>query len=263
MIRYAGRGDIPELKRLMNEIFGDSDSEMELYFDRLFFDDCALVYCDGGIASVVYLLPAAVFVDGVRHGARYIYAAATRADCRGMGYMSRLLDAAADECRRRGYDYLILLAADDGLTEFYGRRGYYRAFGCEERIYSVTDGGVLPTGAATSALVKQCRNAAVMSVGGAVWEEPLFDHMFRTYADSGLDWLSLGLGYALVDRANCLVNELVCFDTEGALRTVCRLYGWSACRYRAVSDAAPSRGMALPLKSGLPLPHGYMGLCLE
>lgn len=108
---------INECREIYREAFG-SDGEFE---NRLF--TCCFKYCrtlsiGGKTASMLFALPCNIHSDAVSVPAYYIFAAATKKEFRGNGYMSRLI-------RSLEADRLLFLKpASPSLFGFYERLGF-------------------------------------------------------------------------------------------------------------------------------------------
>lgn len=81
------------LTRIWEEAFGDDRERVELFHEYFPVEKHAWCYAGpGGPLSVIYALPALRWeADGSRQPIRYLYAGASRKECRGNGYYGRLL----------------------------------------------------------------------------------------------------------------------------------------------------------------------------
>ena len=120
MIGPAFDTDRAELEGLYLSCFDDPPEFARAVFDGIFTPECsAVVRVEGEIASMA-LLPRLPLSDGSIAG--YIYAACTRPDLRGKGYMSELLKYSLSEMERRGDDLALLIPAKEELFSYYRRR---------------------------------------------------------------------------------------------------------------------------------------------
>jgi len=120
-------GDLPYLKQLWKDGFGDEDSDIEAFFNLLF--DPAAVYItreEGIPVSVMYLvegllLPTALKPDADRdsYTVTYLYALSTAPSVRGKGYGRKTVRGAADLAYARGADIVALTPADENLKSWY------------------------------------------------------------------------------------------------------------------------------------------------
>lgn len=128
MLDCAGKQDIPFLKQIWKECFGDSDRYITRYFDTLFDRITIAVRRSGGIpVSMVSMLPVSLCTPDGDYPGHYIYAAATAKAFEGKGYMSELLDYACNYAAERGDCFSCLIPATPSLFTFYQRREYRTA----------------------------------------------------------------------------------------------------------------------------------------
>ncbi len=115
---------IPALRCLWQEAFGDDDAFLDSFFSTAFRQDCCLCVADGAeILCAVYWLDAELEAGkGV-----YLYALATAKTHRGRGLAHDLLEQTHALLRQRGYVAAILVPGE-GLQAFYSALGY-RFFG--------------------------------------------------------------------------------------------------------------------------------------
>lgn len=119
---------IPSLTRLWNEVFGDSEEYIKLFFNKAYYDCEIFAHFDGDtIASAFYLLKCSIKYDGKVYNGRYLYAAATLPEYRGKGLMSELIREAVSYGKNKKLDFIALVPADDGLYDYYGRFGFCEA----------------------------------------------------------------------------------------------------------------------------------------
>lgn len=120
-LRCANEQDIPRLKELWADAFGDSGSFVELFFSTAFSPDRSMVLTqDAGIAAALYWIDCNV--NGIPLA--YLYAVATFTGQQGRGFASRLMEHTHRYLAAQGYGGVILSPGDDGLYEFYSRFGY-------------------------------------------------------------------------------------------------------------------------------------------
>jgi GNAT superfamily N-acetyltransferase len=134
VLRHAEYSDVPELKELWAEVFGDEAEYIDLFFDRMFRPEDYVLLCgrDGGgsesILSMASLLPVDLVSDGERFPVSYLYGMATRPSEQGNGFGLKLLKHAAEYCKSIGKAGIALQPADRGLLRFYKKAGYLPAF---------------------------------------------------------------------------------------------------------------------------------------
>ena len=120
-IDFPKSSDIPSLKALWKEAFGDTDEFIDLFFNLAFTEESALaVYDNNTLVASLYWFDGSV----ANKKTAYIYGVATKKAYRGKGYSSALLKRTHDLLAEAGYSATVLVPASDGLFNFYGRLGY-------------------------------------------------------------------------------------------------------------------------------------------
>lgn len=112
---------IPGLRRLWKQAFGDSDEYLDLFFGTAFSPDRSLCAVEGEtVAAAMYWL------DSECCGKRiaYLYAVATDENFRGRGLCRQLTEEAHRILQARGYSGAVLVPAEPGLFIMYGKMGY-------------------------------------------------------------------------------------------------------------------------------------------
>ena len=118
-------GDIPELKRLWQEAFGDDQALIDAFFSTLYRPDSVFVVRDGDtVAAMACHLPMTICHGNLGWAASYLYAVATDKRYRGHGLCGRLLGYAAGYLPSIGAKALLLVPGSSSLREFYRQRGY-------------------------------------------------------------------------------------------------------------------------------------------
>ena len=120
-IRFPCDTQIPGLRKLWKQTFGDSDAFLDLFFGTAFSPDRSLCALDGDkVAAALYWLDAEW--DGKT--VAYLYAVATEEAFRGRGLCRRLTEQTHRILQDRGYAGAILVPAEPGLFGMYGKMGY-------------------------------------------------------------------------------------------------------------------------------------------
>lgn len=113
--------EIPALRALWKEAFGDSDAYLDQFFSAVFSPRrCRVMAEDGEILSVLYLLECSC--EGLSMA--YIYAVATRQDCRGRGLCNTLMARTQEDLQVQGIAGTILVPGTRELVRFYAKMGY-------------------------------------------------------------------------------------------------------------------------------------------
>ena len=121
MIDSPVKGQIPQLRSLWKEAFGDTDAYLDSFFALGFAPDrCRCVTEDGRVTAVLY------WFDCSCRGQKlaYLYAVATAKDSRGKGLCRQLMDSTHNHLKTAGYAGAILVPASDSLRQMYEKMGY-------------------------------------------------------------------------------------------------------------------------------------------
>lgn len=112
---------IPQLRQLWQEAFGDTDAFLDSFFSAAFSPSrclCATVGC--AVAAAAYWFSCGEYA--------YIYAVATAKAFRGRGICHALMEKIHEILTKQGYAGCILVPGSAGLRQFYSGMGY-RSFG--------------------------------------------------------------------------------------------------------------------------------------
>lgn len=116
---------LPALKTLWKEAFGDTDDYLELFFSTAFSPSrCRCVTEDGQTAAMLYWFDCQVG----KQAFAYLFAVATGKAFRGRGFCNALMADTHRHLKELGYAGAILVPAESSLFDFYGAMGY-RTFG--------------------------------------------------------------------------------------------------------------------------------------
>lgn len=129
-LTHARREDVPALKKLWSECFGDAEFYLDFYFQNRFVPEDTLIVREEEPVAMLTLMEASV--NGEK--GFYIYAVATLPDHRGRGLQRQLSRYAEEVMRERGGRFACLVPAEEGLFTFYEKLGYRRAFTRWERV---------------------------------------------------------------------------------------------------------------------------------
>ena len=112
---------IPLLRALWHEAFGDTDEFLDVFFETAFSSDrCQCVTADDDVAAALY------WFDCECRGMRiaYVYAVATAKAYRGQRLCHKLMEHTHNELKAQGYSGAVLVPVTSSLFEFYGGMGY-------------------------------------------------------------------------------------------------------------------------------------------
>ncbi len=119
MIKFAEDKHKADIACVWEEAFGDSKEDILVYLNTLL--DYVLIFEEEDrVCGILTLLPVRI---GKKQG-RYVYAVATLKKHRGRGISTALLDFAKEYISRQGEEFLVLVPQNDGLFEFYKKRGF-------------------------------------------------------------------------------------------------------------------------------------------
>ncbi len=120
-IKSPTSADIPNLRRLWQEAFGDTEEFLDLFFGSGFSPErCLFIEEEGTIAAVLY------WFDCEWKGRKiaYIYAVATAKNQRGKGLCHKLMEHTHSHLKSTGYAGAILVPGSPSLFKFYESMGY-------------------------------------------------------------------------------------------------------------------------------------------
>lgn len=115
----ANKSDLPQLKTLWEEAFGNTDTDE--FFD-FWFSSNRTVVCrvDERITAASYILPAGEIVNGDdKLSCAMIYGVAAKKEYRGYGFGAFVTDTAVEYAAGLGYRVCALCPADYGLFNYY------------------------------------------------------------------------------------------------------------------------------------------------
>ena len=190
--RKTGREDIPALKALWQEAFGDEQQDIDLFFETVYPNATGFCAEDGGeLVSMLFALPQTIVKEEKQLKCAYLYAVATKKDRQGEGLCSALLAYAEKELRKRYVEALLLSPASERLADFYAERGFVRQTGAKKTLLDCAQ----PTGQATEIGVQDYAGLRET----ALWDIPhvRYDKAQLEYAMAGGKFYCLMAGYAM------------------------------------------------------------------
>lgn len=120
-IRFPCDKEIPGLRMLWKQTFGDTDEYLDLFFGVGFSTErCLCAVEKNTVAAALYWLDC----EWEGKMLAYIYAVATDASYRGRGLCRGLTEQAHRILRERGHAGAVLVPAEPGLFEMYRKMGY-------------------------------------------------------------------------------------------------------------------------------------------
>lgn len=119
--RLSRREDIPRLRRLWQDAFGDEDAYLDIFFSAAYAPERSLVLeRDGNIAGGAYWMNCA-WKD---RKLAYVYAVAIDPGLQNQGLGTRLMEAIHRHLAAGGYDAVLLVPGSEELRRYYRRFGY-------------------------------------------------------------------------------------------------------------------------------------------
>ena len=129
--RKTGPDDIPALKALWKQAFGDTDAEIDSFFKTVYPE--ATGFCaeeDGAVIAMLFALPLTLAHGEEMQKAAYLYAVATDEAFRGRGVCRALMEFAERTLRKRYVSCLLLVPETEKLASYYETMGYVRQDSC-------------------------------------------------------------------------------------------------------------------------------------
>ena len=131
---------IPQLRELWKEAFGDTDAYLDLFFGTAYSPDrCRCVTIGGQVASALYWFNCRFD----RKPVAYVYAVATAQTHRHQGLAAALLQNTHRHLKESGYAGAILVPASASLFDLYEKQGYHSGSEFAE-FHAEADGSPLP-----------------------------------------------------------------------------------------------------------------------
>ena len=206
--RKTGPDDVPALKALWKQAFGDTDAEINSFFTTVYPE--ATGFCaeeDGAVVAMLFALPLTLAHGEETQKAAYLYAVATDEAFRGRGVCRALMEFAEKTLRKRYVSCLLLVPETEQLAAYYETMGYTRQDSCTAQTLRAD----APQGAAAVVTPQEyagLRETLLFDVAHARYSKAQLD-----YAAEDLDFYRLEHGYALgcaaVRRAEQRVEELL------------------------------------------------------
>ena len=133
MIRQAHVKDIPELKQIWKQVFNDTETFIDRFFQNNFIPpDTLLCETEKKITSMLFRLRGEISTHTEKLPLKYIYGCATLPEYRNKGQMGNLLNTTIQEAKTEKSE-LILVPASKTLFS------YYRKFGFSETLFITTE----------------------------------------------------------------------------------------------------------------------------
>lgn len=133
IIKQPATTDIPALRDLWKQAFGDTDAFLDIFFSTGFsFDRCRCLTVNGTLASGLYWFDCALGKEKLA----YIYAVATGEAFQRQGLCAALMEDTHRHLKDLGYDGAILVPGTEDLRRYYRRFGYENFGGIRQKTVS-------------------------------------------------------------------------------------------------------------------------------
>lgn len=131
IIDHPKTGDVPSLKRLWQQAFGDPMPFIDGFFETGFSPErCRCLHQDGQLAAALYWFDCAYAGQTLA----YVYAVATDTAFRRQGLCHALMEDTLHHLKSQGYGAAVLVPAGDPLRQFYQGMGFQNFGGIGEFI---------------------------------------------------------------------------------------------------------------------------------
>ena len=131
-IKHPSAADLPRLRQLWQEAFGDTDAFLDSFFQTAFHPErCLCAWEEGRLASAIYWFDCTLGGEAVA----YLYALATDKALRGKGIAGALMAGTHAHLKSRGCKAALLVPGEPSLAGYYRSMGYefcggIRSFSC-------------------------------------------------------------------------------------------------------------------------------------
>lgn len=250
-IDRPAQAQIPQLRALWKEAFGDTDTFLDIFFHRAYAPErCRCITQDGDVIAALYWFDCSW--DG--KPLAYLYAVATAKSCRGQGLCRKLMEETHAHLHSLGYDGCILVPQGEHLFTLYGKFGYQIC--SYSRIFSCSAAGEPVSIQQADPRQFAAARRTLLPKSSVLQEDVTLDFL-STYAR-----LYTGEGFTLVAYPNegKLIGSELLGAPEKAPQILATLGFKEGC-FRIPDDKHPF-AMYLPLQEDTTAPS-YLGLALD
>lgn len=243
-IKHPENSQIPQLRRLWKEAFGDSDKFLDGFFSVAFCPSRSLCVIDGSkVIGALYWFDCQIKEEKYA----YVYAVATALDYRGQGVCHKLMESTQLHLEEKGYRAILLVPGNGELFGFYSRMGYsvcshIKEFQCKKKTEDIV---MHPVGINEYAEIRR----RLLPEGGVVQERENLQFLFgHAKAFAGEDFLLTArlegdtlVGMELlgnIEKAPAIVGALKC--NKGVFRTVGEDRPFAMCKMLNPGNTTPS-----------------------
>ena len=269
-IRSAHSQDVPSLKALWHEAFGDDPGFIDFFFAVRFSPERTLTALDktARVCGACYLLPCTVVTAAGPAPADMLYALAVSKDSQGQGVGTALLEAAKERASRK-HASLILSPASESLVSYYSARGFQPfSFLRQQQIPSGPAPAPVQMRPCSAAEYVRLRDIRYHAPGTIRWDEEAIAWAQKHYAWDG--------GHASFFEADGIPGAVIWHRKETTLyitemtfpihlrSAAARLLMQQTDSSTAVlDDPEASEGQVFGMIWGMQIERGYFNLSLE
>ena len=118
--------DIPKIKSLWKEVFGDSEDYIHRFITHFGIDGCYVCQMNDEIIAMTFAIPTTLInsINLKSISLKYLYACATHPNFRKQGIMEKLLATIYEESCSENYAGIFLYAANHSLQNYYKKLGF-------------------------------------------------------------------------------------------------------------------------------------------
>lgn len=239
-----------QLRSLWQLAFGDSEEFIHLFFDTAYAPErCQTITIDDQVAAALY------WFDTECGGQKfaYIYAVATHPDFRNRGLCRELMERTHALLAEQGYDGALLMPAEAGLRQMYGKMGYRDC--CNISAFSCAAGEEIPVRRISKEEYARLRRA-FLPLGSVIQEGANLDYL-ETFAR-----FYAGDHFLLVAAPwKGKLNGIELLGNKAAAPGILRALGFAEGMFRTPGEDIPF-AMFRPLKEHA-APPKYFGLAFD
>lgn len=124
-VKHGSKKNIPMMKALWREVFGDSEEFIDLFFSKFYRPSRTLLaFEDGELVSMLYYLDVKAKYFKKNLKCAYLYGVATKLSERRRGHFRRLHAQLLEELAEKHYEAVAVLPANESLYGLYREMGY-------------------------------------------------------------------------------------------------------------------------------------------
>lgn len=229
LCRPSRREEAPQLARLWQVCFGDTDDYIGHYFSAYYRPDRALVLEDEGkLCSMLLTFPNVLVTgEGREVPACYIYAFCTAPEARSRGYGRRLLAWAEEQAAREGCSLAVMVPDEASLFDFYETLGYRTMYFHREQVFTSTGPSDCTPVPCDGVAYAARREALLAGQTHMAYPPEVLDYQRSLCRRTGGDFFLLGDGLAAVeaDRDTLFCKELLVNRPQDAVNALLARFG--------------------------------------